>query len=196
MASAMPPPLVRSFIVLGPRDGAGLTPVSSALVRALRALGVRAVGMKPVARGRIGAGGTWLSEELRQLASASAFGLPLRALCGALRTQDSDAPPDLHTVVDTFRALATWADALVVDGADGASFDGLALARALQLPFVDVAGEGDDGVNARTLVRGGLECAGWLGERHAAMPGERLGRDAAHVSLHGQRMPKALELRA
>ena len=193
----MPTPLVRSFIVLGRHDGAGLTPLSSALVRALRALGVSAVGMKPVARGRIGAGGAWQSDELRQLAEASAFGLPARALCAGLQADDgSGTPPTLEAVVDTFRALATWADAVVVDGADGGGFDAVDLARALQLPFVYVAGSAAAAEEARALVAAGLECVGWLGERDADMPGEWLGADVGRLALRAQRLPKALELRA
>ena len=192
----MPTPLVRSFIVLGRHDGAGLTPVSCALVRALRGLGVRAVGMKPVAHGRIGAGGAWHSDELRQLAEASALGLPPRALCAGLQADDrSGLPTPLEAVVDTFRALATWADAVVVDGADGASFGAVDLARALQLPFVYVAGGAAAVGEARALVAAGLECAGWLGERDVDMPGEWLGTDASRHALHAQRLPKVLELR-
>ena len=195
-----PLPLIRSFIVLGARNGAGLTPVTSEIVRALRRIGVRAVGMKPVARGIIAAGGRWQSDELQQLAAASAFGLPTRVLCSHLRRPDEpvpavpDAPPTLDTVVDTFRVLSTWADTVVVDGADGLSFGAPDLARALALPFVFVvgneSGSSDAAVTeANALLRGGVECSGWLGDpaavvhQHAPsgalgalMPGEWLSR--------------------
>jgi citrate lyase beta subunit len=84
------------------------------------------------------------------------------------------AAPTLDTVADTFRALATWADAVVVDGAGRVGFDGLALGHALQLPFADVVGsQAEEAVaHARALVRGGLEAVGWLGDPAAQMPGE------------------------
>lgn len=188
MASAMQPLLVRSFIVLGAHGGAGLTPVTGELVLALRRLGVQALGMKPWAR----------SDELRQLSAASALGLPARAFCSALYAGEGGAAPTLDMVVDTFRALATWADAVVVDGVDRVGFDGSALGRALQLPFVYVVGTQVEQalVHAQALARSGLEAVGWLGDPAARMPGEWLGRDAARLALRARSVQKVLELRA
>jgi dethiobiotin synthetase len=163
---------VRSFIVLGVERQAVLTPVITALLRTLAGQGIRAVGMKPVARGTVSANGTWHSEELQQLAAASAFKLPTRVLCAQLLRPDaSGTPPTLEAVVDTFRVLATWADTVVVDGAAPAPFgslaSNLALARELGLPFVFVVGCAGDGADdaieqTRALVQAGLECAGWV----------------------------------
>lgn len=220
-------PLIRSFIVLGARDGAGLTSVTSSILRALRRAGVRAVGMKPIARGVVMPGGRWHSDDLERLSAAGAFGLPARALCSRLLAPDEEMPvragepPTLEAVIDTFRVLSTWADAVVIDGAAGASFSGLDLARALAVPFVFVVG-GDPAAfepsidEANALVAAGLECAGWVianaradageGEEvlqalRARMPGEWLSAlpqsvhieaDAALATLDVGRALKAL----
>jgi dethiobiotin synthetase len=169
----------RSFIVLDAGEGDNLTLVSVALLRALVREGVRAIGMRPVARGHLGAGGLWHSDELRQLADASAFELPLRAL--ATRLLDAAAPPPtergaappLEAVVDNFHALSTWADVVVVDGAAGTRSGAAELARVLGLPFVFVAGaepvaNGQAAAAARALTAQGLECAGWVAANPSA----------------------------
>ena len=118
------PPALRSFVVLGADAGDGQTLVASALVQALCGQGVKAVAMKAAPHG----------DELQRLAAASAFGLPPRVLC------PPPGAPTLDAVVDTFRVLATWADAVVLDGADPAGPEGADVARALGLPFVFVVG--------------------------------------------------------
>lgn len=164
------PGVVRSCLVLSTGPGGGATLAATALLRTLGRHGVRAVGMKPVARGRLTAAGRWHSDELQRLAAASAFGLPPRALCAHPLDGTGEAPPTLEAVVDTFRVLATWADALVVDGDSGAPFGPLALARELALPCVLAHGADPSADSAarsarmaRTLVAEGIEVAGWVG---------------------------------
>lgn len=141
------PPALRSFNVLGADAGDGQTLVAAALVQALCRRGVKAVGMKPVAHG----------DELQRLAAASALALPPRVLC----VPRQHGVPTVDAVVDTFRVLATWADAVVVDGA------GADVARALGLPFVFVVGLRPGCAaaalrKARALAGRGLQCAGWV----------------------------------
>jgi dethiobiotin synthetase len=199
-ASAALPPAVRSFVVLGAEPQAGQTCVTTALLRALGRRGVRAVGMKPVARGIVTAGGAWQSEELQQLVAASALRLPARALCAHLLSADdaAAAPPDhaptLAAVVDTFRVLATWADTLVVDGAAGAPFGSLALVRGLALPFVFVVSavpeRADAAVSqARALVRSGQECAGWVVVTTVQAAIDAATRATTHEAALRDRMP-------
>lgn len=177
MQPPLTPPPVRSCIVLGTGPGAGQTLVTTALVQSLCRLGVAAIAMKtvPGAQAAQAAG----SDELRRLAAVSAFGLPSRALCAALpeaaaaRTRRAQA---FDGVVDTFRVLSTWADAVVVDGAAAsAPRDRLAVARALGLPFVLVVGLGRGCVEAaarqaRALVDARLECAGWVANQAGPVP--------------------------
>ena len=65
--------LVRPFMVAGTAAGVGKTLVTSAIVRALRGVGVEAVAMKAVARGVLLEDGSWHSAEMELLAAASAF---------------------------------------------------------------------------------------------------------------------------
>lgn len=162
----MAPPAVRSCLVLGVDAGVGQTLVTAALVKGLCRHGIKAVAMQPVARGERTAAGSFHSGELQRLASAGAFALPARALCTSmLASGEPREPPALDAVVDTFRVLATWADAVVVDAFVPGSVE---LARALRLPVVVVVAlrEGcvDDARHALAALRSqGLECAGWIG---------------------------------
>jgi dethiobiotin synthetase len=166
------PPALRSFVVLGADAGDGQTLVASALVQALCGQGVKAVAMKAAPHG----------DELQRLAAASAFGLPPRVLC------PPPGAPTLDAVVDTFRVLATWADAVVLDGADPAGPEGADVARALGLPFVFVVGLRPGCAaaavhKAQALARSGLECAGWVLNR--STPGDDAQVDALRVGLPG-----------
>lgn len=189
--------MVRSFVVLGAEPQAGQACVTTALLRALGRQGINAVGMKPVARGVITAGGAWQSDELRRLAAASAFHLPERALCAHMLSDDAapaaktDSAPTLEAVEDTFRVLSTWADTLVVDGDAGAPFGSLALVRRLALPFVFVVSAAPGRAEAAVtqscaLVDAGLECAGWIVVAAAGAPDV-----AVHATPLRARMPGA-----
>jgi dethiobiotin synthetase len=200
------PSSIRSFIVLGTDSGAGQTLVATAIVRSLCKMGVNAVGMKPLAEGVVSAEGAWQSEELQRLAAVSAFGFPARALCAHMLDSSVNPAdlrgsmagrPTLASVVDTFRVLSTWADAVVVDGADsqgdalGLDFGSLELARLLDLPFVFVVGlrpgcVADTRRKVDALIRGGLECAGWV-TNQAAPALEEVGRmlDALKQAMPG-----------
>jgi dethiobiotin synthetase len=183
-----------SCLVIGARPGVGQTLIASALVHALCASGLRAVGMKPVVRPRTSVGGRWVSAELERLAAVSAFGLPSRSLCALVEADAGTVPATRSAqttaaVLDTFAALATWADAVVVDADLGSphaqrsvSDDTLALAREMQLPIflvVSPDAESEDGV-ADVLQRisaPGLACAGWIVNHPQRSPGPRaLGR--------------------
>lgn len=178
----MAPPAVRSCLVLGTEPGAGQTLATGALVAGLCRQGIKAVAMQPVARGERDAAGGWHCGELQRLAAAGAFALPARVLCTAMRTGgEGMAPPALEAVVDTFRVLSTWADAVVVDAG---RHDGPELARALRLPVVLVVAlragcVGDAQRRLAALRRVGLECAGWVGN-HGRHEG-----DAWLQALHG-----------
>lgn len=185
----MTPPAVRSCLVLGADVGAGQTLVAGALVAGLCGLGVKAVAMQPMARGVQGRGGHWHSSDLQRLAAVGAFALPERVLCTSMHDAADPAParlPSLDSVVDTFHVLATWADAVVVDGTDsgergetgaGPAFDTLGLARTLRLPVVLVVAlrpgcMAEARAKRQALRRSGLECAGWVANRRDAAADE------------------------
>lgn len=175
-------PMVRSFMVLGSDAGVGKTLVTCAVVHSLCEAGVQTIAMKPATRGAISDNGTWHSSEMLRLAAVSAFGLPPRALCpyllppagGALAAGGTaHVEPTFDTIVDTFRVLSTWGDAVVIEGADGLcdsrgfKFDSADLAWELKLPFVAVVGLRPGCVapalaNLAAWAGRGLECVGWI----------------------------------
>ncbi len=140
-----------SCLVLG--DGQASVSVAVALLGALRDCGLRAFGMMPVSMGVYTRSGA-----LERLAAAGAFSLPSTALCPYVFQEDG-APRAvaekqgvtlcLEPMVDTYQALCTWSDAVVV-AAPGdvhqpltAAFSLCDLARELALPAIlAVSGEG------------------------------------------------------
>jgi dethiobiotin synthetase len=167
-------------MVAGTHAGAGKTVVAAAIVQSLRHRGVEAVAMKTVAM-KSRASRVPDRDEMRRLASASAFDLPPHVLCGYWLDADNlpcDRQPsrsniNLDDVVETFGALSTWADTVIVEEAhvadsfNHAHFMGDELARELNLPVVLVVGIRDGCVplalaRARSLSRRGLALAGWI----------------------------------
>lgn len=188
-----------SCLVIGSRPGVGQTLIASALVHSLCASGLRAVGMKPVVRPSAAVGGRWVSAELERLAAVSAFGLPSRSLCAWVEADDGALPATRTAetraaVLDTFAALATWADAVVVDADRGpprahqcVTEDTLALARERQLPiFLVVSPDAESDAGAAALLdrisARGLVCAGWVVNHPRRRPGTPARGPAAWAS--------------
>ncbi len=61
-----------AMFIAGTDTGVGKTLVSAALLVALRNLGYRAVGMKPIAAGAEWSDGRWVNEDVELLRGASA----------------------------------------------------------------------------------------------------------------------------
>ena len=78
---------MKSFFVTGTDTGVGKTVASAALLYRLRAEGLRAVGMKPVAAGLVQQGGEWVAEDALALRAASTVAVP-----------GEDMPLTLYTV--------------------------------------------------------------------------------------------------
>lgn len=173
-------PVIRSFVVVGNARAVGKTLVACTIVHFLREAGIQAIAMKPAAiaepRGAAGS----RSSELEQLAAASAFGLPTRALCPLVLSPGQPAPTGQEArcvhdaAVDTYRVLSTWGDVVVIEGADdltadaGRCFDSAGLALELELPALAVVGVQSGCVasaQARIadLMQRGVACAGWIG---------------------------------
>ncbi|MBM4131965.1 dethiobiotin synthase, partial [bacterium] len=66
----------RGFFITGTDTGVGKTLFSAALLHALAGLGVRAVGMKPVAAGAALRDGVWVNEDVALLRAASTVAAP------------------------------------------------------------------------------------------------------------------------
>ncbi|HEX8740931.1 MAG TPA: dethiobiotin synthase [Casimicrobiaceae bacterium] len=170
----------RGVFVTGTDTGIGKTRVAVALLAALAASGLRAVGMKPVAAGiDAGAG---VNEDVAALAAAGNVDAPLalrnpyafsEPIAPHLAARDAGARIDLGVIERAFAALAARADIVVVEGAGGALVplgaheDMLDIARVLRLPVLLVVGMRLGCLNHALLstlaIRArGLTLAGWV----------------------------------
>ena len=146
---------MRSVFVTGTDTGAGKTLASCTLLHALRARGLRAVGMKPVASGCELAAEGWRNADALALWQASQprpayadlnpFALP-EPLAPELAARAAGVQVGLEPILAAYARLQAQADAVVVEGVGGwaaplsASLMQADLVRALQLPVVLVVG--------------------------------------------------------
>ena len=172
----------RGWFVTGTDTGIGKSLASATLLHALRARGLRAVGMKPLASGCESTSGGWRNEDALALQAASdprpayadvnPFALP-NPLAPELAAADAGIRVTLAPIVAAFERLSAQADAVVVEGVGGwaaplsADLDQAGLARALDLPVVLVVGLRLGCINharltARAIEDDGLHLAGWI----------------------------------
>jgi len=173
----------RSVFITGTDTGIGKTRTSVALLRALAARGVRAVGMKPVASGCEWQDGHWSNEDARALIAASTPP-PAYALCNPYALRDAVAPHlaaasegvtiALPPLQAAYAALAASGDCIVVEGAGGWAVPlgpqlmQADLPRALGLPVILVVGLrlgciSHALLSARAIRADGCELLGWIG---------------------------------
>ena len=168
--------------VTGTDTGAGKTLASASMLHALRARGLRAVGMKPVASGCTRAAHGWRNEDALLLQAASdprpayadlnpyAFVQPLAP---ELAAADDGVEVALAPILQAYARLARAADAVVVEGVGGwaaplsGSLDQADLVRALELPVVLVVGLRLGCISharlaARAIAADGLRLMGWI----------------------------------
>jgi len=171
------------FFVAGTDTGIGKTVASAALLHALRARGLRARGMKPVASGCERIDGEWRNEDALALQSASdphpvyadvnPYALP-SATAPELAAREAGVEIALDPIVAAYRRLASSADVAVVEGVGGwaaplsAELDQVDVVRALALPVVLVVGLKLGCINharltARAILADGARLAGWIG---------------------------------
>ena len=174
---------IRNFYVTGTDTGIGKSIVSAALLHALRARGLRAVGMKPVASGCERTPGGWRNDDARLLQAASAprpdyadvnpYALP-NPLAPELAAADAGVTLALAPILAAHARLAEQADAVVVEGVGGweaplsATLDQVDLVRALDLPVLLVVGLRLGCINharlsARAIAADGARLVGWVG---------------------------------
>ena len=146
---------MQGFYITGTDTGIGKTRSSAALLHALRARGLRAVGMKPVASGCERIDGEWKNADALALLEASdprplyadcnPFALPL-PLAPELAARDAGIEVELQTILDAHARLAASADVVVVEGVGGwaaplsSTLMQADLVRALDVPVVLVVG--------------------------------------------------------
>ncbi|GHA80042.1 dethiobiotin synthase [Cognatilysobacter bugurensis] len=170
------------IFVTGTDTGAGKSIASAALLHALRAKGLRAVGMKPVASGCIPTPDGWRNDDALSLRDASdpvpayddinPFALP-EPLAPELAAADAGVEIGLDPILAAYARLAAQADAVVVEGVGGwaapltATLDQVDLVRALDLPVVLVVGLRLGCINharltARAIEADGARLIGWI----------------------------------
>lgn len=141
--------------ITGTDTGVGKTLVAAALLEGLKAQGVRAVGMKPVAAGCKLVDGAWANEDVARLRAASGVEAP-PALVNPYLLRDAVAPHiaaeregrriEIAPIVEAYRQLAQLAEWVVVEGVGGFKVplnereDTADIAAALGLPVILVVG--------------------------------------------------------
>lgn len=175
--------MTRSVFITGTDTGIGKTRASVALLRALAAAGVRAVGMKPVASGCEWIDGRWSNEDARALIAASAQP-PAYDHCNPYALRDAVAPHlaaaaqgvaiELEPLQAAYATLAATADCVVVEGAGGWAVPlgprlmQADIVRSLRLPVILVVGLRLGCINhallsARAIRADGCPLLGWIG---------------------------------
>jgi dethiobiotin synthetase len=175
--------LNRSIFITGTDTGVGKTLVCAALLAALNAQGLRAVGMKPVASGCEMTPRGLRNADAERLIEHSQ-GNPAYDLVNPFALSEPIAPHlaaasagveiRLDPVRGAFAALSAHSDAIVVEGVGGwavplsPTLMQSDLVRALQLPVILVVGLRLGCLNhailtARTIAADGCGFAGWIG---------------------------------
>lgn len=175
VADCLAAPARASVFVLG-AAGQGVHWTALALMHCLRQQGLSTTALMPVASDAQWHNGRWHSERVAQLKAQSSLAFPAAALCTAPAPDPSAPQPRpvaLRDVLDSYQVLATWSDAVVVDGV-GEPEALLApdlslrdLARRMRLPVVMVCEDNDAALRAScTLVTRcraqGIRVAGWV----------------------------------
>jgi dethiobiotin synthetase len=175
----------RGVFVTGTDTGIGKTYTSVSLLRAHRARGRRASGMKPVASGCRATSAGLRNEDAEALIVAS-DPAPAYALCNPFAFEPPIAPHlaareagievSLRPIGDAFREIASRTDRVVVEGVGGWSVplsDALMqadLVRSLELPVVLVVGLRLGCINHALLTACAIEAdgctlGGWIANR-------------------------------
>ncbi len=173
------------MFVVGTDTGVGKTLASTAMMHALRALGHRVVGMKPVAAGATLREGEWFNEDVSQLIAASSVPVPSglvnpylfrEAIAPHIAAERKGVRIEIPRIVDAYQALASLSDWVVVEGVGGfrvpldARRDTADLAVALGLPVLLVVGMRLGCLNhalltAEAMTARGLRVAAWVANR-------------------------------
>ncbi|MGO4262076.1 dethiobiotin synthase [Lysobacter sp. TAB13] len=179
----MPPrAYLPGLFVTGTDTGVGKSVVSASLLHAIRALGARAIGMKPVASGCEPGAQGWRNEDALLLQAASdptpryedvnPYALPL-ALAPEIAAAEAGIEIGLEPILAAYARLRAQADVMVVEGVGGwaapidARLDQIDLVRALDLPVVLVVGLRLGAINharlsARAIAADGARFIGWI----------------------------------
>ena len=178
--------MIGALFVAGTDTGIGKTHASCTLLHALRANGLRATGMKPVASGCIETAHGLQSEDALALRAASSTPLPPYPRSNPVALREPLSPhlaaahegatialPPLRTAFD---ALCAEHDAVVVEGVGGwrvplaPGLFASGIAKAWELPVVFVVGLrlgclSHSLLSAEAILADGCRLAGWIANR-------------------------------
>lgn len=181
----------RGFFITGTDTGVGKTLFSAALLHALAGLGLRGVGMKPVAAGADMLGGVWVNEDVAMLTAASCVSAPAdlvnpylfrEAIAPHLAADHKGVTIEIPRIAAALGGLAGLADVVVVEGVGGFRVplgpgrDTADLAARLDLPLILVVGMRLGCLNhalltAEAMAARKLKLVGWVANRiDSAMP--------------------------
>ena len=169
----------KGVFVTGTDTGVGKTLVASALLHAARTLGLRSVGMKPVAAGIDPSG---YQEDVEALINAGNVSVDRQAInpycfqapiAPHLAAAESGIKIESDVILEAYRALSERADYVVVEGAGGllvplgSGLDTSDIAARIGLPLLVVVGLRLGCINHALLTieairRRNLPIAGWI----------------------------------
>ena len=173
---------MNSLFVTGTDTGIGKTVASTAVLHAMRAQGLRAVGMKPVASGCVATMEGWRNDDALALQSASEpvpayadlnpYALP-QPQAPEIAAREAGVEIALEPIVAAFERLRAQADTVIVEGVGGwaapltATLDQRHLVEALGLQVVLVVGMRLGCLNharltARAVQADGARLVGWI----------------------------------
>jgi dethiobiotin synthetase len=175
--------MAQSYFVIGTDTNVGKTYVASALVKHFTAIGLKTVGMKPVASGcELNEKNELINEDVTALISASNINADLDlinpyrfvpAIAPHIAAEQAGVQIDLEVIQQAYAQLACLADMLIVEGAGGFCVplnktQTLAdLAVLLNIPVILVVGMRLGCINHALLTveaiqARGLKLAGWI----------------------------------
>jgi dethiobiotin synthetase len=176
----------RSVFIAGTDTGIGKTWTACSLLHALRAAGLRATGMKPVASGCVATPEGLRSEDALALIAASdpkpqryedcnpfAFPAPVSPHIAAAEVDEEVTMPPIE---DAYDSIALQTDVVVVEGVGGwlaplsDTLRANAIPQALRMPVILVVGLKLGCLNhaqltARAIHGDDCELIGWIGNR-------------------------------
>jgi dethiobiotin synthetase len=147
--------MTQAYFVTGTDTDVGKTHVACQLIEQYIALGLKVVGMKPVAAGCELVDGEWVNEDVQRLTTASNVDAPAELvnpycfkefIAPHIAAEKAGVTIQISKIVDAFKQLSAMADVVIVEGAGGFlvpldSQTSLAdLAVALGIPVVLVVG--------------------------------------------------------
>lgn len=175
--------MTTAVFIAGTDTGVGKTFVTCALLHALRAAGVRAVGMKPVASGCMATPAGLRNDDALALIAAS-DPRPDYALCNPFAFAEAVSPHlaaagqraevTMAPIENAFARLAGNADVVLVEGVGGwlaplsPTLQANAIPRALGLPVILVVGLrlgclSHAQLTVRAIQADGCRLVGWIG---------------------------------